>query len=466
MATRITLLLLLLLMFEHTIEVQAQSRVRILQADQLIGSGEEKRILRGNVLLQTEDFTIACDSAYHHQRAELIEAFGNVEITTEDEKIWADYVRHDLRREFSEFRGRVILRNQEATLFSALADFDHQNDIAIFPQHIRMEDENGTLVAESGLYYNKADSAIFRGAVQIADSLQYAEADSMFTNRRAGYYELHGRVLLQDLERNVTTRGQFVQADSTGFRKIRGNSKMMRIREQENTMDTTFVWAERMLVWEEDTTYRFQAFHEVHFWTNEAQSISDSTYYDDTTGLFTLFGSLPKAWFDDIQLSGPRIYIQTEDDEIASILSYERPFTVQLDSATQRLHQITGDTIFVHFTDGKINYVHVISDPELYYHTKDDDNNPDGAIALRTNRYIRMNFENGELNSVEAKDRSDGIFHPENDETAQRQIEGFIFTPELRPLKPDFQMSPFLIQIPEHRPIDLPPAYVRFLNMP
>ncbi len=442
----------------------AQNRVRILQADQLIGAGEDKRILRGNVLLQTDDFIMSCDSAYHHQRIEKLEAFGNIEITTDDEKIWADYVLHNLRTEFSEFRGRVILKNPEATIFSEMVDYDHIDDRATFPQYLRLEDENGILVAESGIYYNKADSAVFRGAVQVADSTQYAEADSLFTNRRARYYELHGRVFLKDLERNAIMQGRYVEADSAGFRRIDENAIMIRIEENEERVDTSYVWSHQMLIWEEDTTYRFQAYGDVHIWSERSQSLADSTFYDDAIEKFTLLGELPKAWFRELQLSGPTIHIQMKDEEIESILSYERPFSVQRDTITQRLHQITGDTIFVSFVDGDLDYVRVLKYPELFYHTKDEDDQPDGAIELKTNRYIIMFFEDGEMTKGRAKDSSSGIFHPENEDTKNKRLEGFIYTPELRPEKPEFRMQPFLPEIPEDRPIDLPPRYLRFIS--
>lgn len=442
--------------------VNGQSRVRILQADVLQGAGEDMRKLIGNVELRTDDFSIVCDSAYHFQRDERIEAFGNIEIKSGEDIIWADYVRHNLRTEQSEFQGRVILNNKSTTVFSTKAFFDHKTGIATFPEYLRMEDENGVLTSETGIYYNRADSAIFRIAVQIADSTQYTEADSLFTNREAGYYELHGNVFLKDSEQNVIIRGDYVEADAEGYRKVFGNSLMRRINSEKE--DTTFVQARELHIQELDTTYLFDAFEDVRIWTNRYSSLSDTANYDDGREVFILTGDAPKTWFNDIQLSGPYIEITLEDDQIRSLLSHHRPFAVQKDSATGLLHQITGDTLFVDFKDGEINFLQMRNNPELYYHSKDNEGNPDGAIELKTNEYIIMFFKDGEMTDGKAKKQSDGVFHPEGEETRERRLTGFVWTPELQPKKPTDVLESRYGEIPEERPIVLPRRYREFLN--
>ncbi|MGM0739121.1 MAG: OstA-like protein, partial [Bacteroidota bacterium] len=86
------------------------------------------------------------------------------------------------------------MQSGSSQLFSEEVFYSFATEIALFPDRLRLEDERGVLVADSGYYYNALDSAVFRGHVQAADSLQYIEADSMFTRRNDEYYELHGRV--------------------------------------------------------------------------------------------------------------------------------------------------------------------------------------------------------------------------------------------------------------------------------
>jgi hypothetical protein len=148
------------------------------------------------------------------------------------------------------------------------------------------------LVADSGYYYNALDSAVFRGNVQVADSLQYIEADSMFTRRSDEYYELHGRVFLDDQENRTRLTGGFVLSDSTGYRRVEGGSRMRRI--SEDLSDTTFLWADWLEVHQKDTINTFSAYDEVHIWTESYSSISDTAHYDDAVEQFILEGD-PQA---------------------------------------------------------------------------------------------------------------------------------------------------------------------------
>ncbi len=442
----------------HAETAEAQNRVRILQSDQLEGvTTEDGRIrkLTGNVKLQTDDFTIVCDSAMQYLDLDELRAFGNIEIESDRERIWSDKATYDLDSEITHFEGRVIMQSENALLFSQEVFYSFATEIALFPEYLRLEDERGVLVADSGYYYNALDSAIFRGNVQVADSLQYIEADSMFTNRADEYYELHGRVFLDDLEHRTRLMGQFVLSDSTGYRRVEGGSRMRRINEEQT--DTTFQWSEWMEVHQKDTINTFTAYENVHIWSDSYSSLSDTADYDDLTEKFILTGN-PRLWYDEMQLSGPYILIQVEDDSVRYLRGHDRPFAVQRDTAIDRLNQITGDTLYIEFQEGTVSFMDVFPQGNVLYFVKDSDGNPDGAIEM-TADFIKLLFGGGELDDVIARRNVDGTFHPENPDVENKRIDGFVWEPELRPQRPDEPMEPRLPPIPGGRPFELPDRY-------
>ena len=440
-------------------EAEAQNRVRILAADQLEGEQTEDGTIRkllGNVRLETDDFIIAADSAYQYIDLNELRAFGNIQIDLENETIWSDYAYYHLGQEISEFEGRVVMQGTDATLFSDFVEYSFLTKIAIFPNALRLEDEQGTLISESGIYFNEQDSAVFRGNVQIADSVQYVEADSLFTNRAARYYELFGQVYMDDFENRVTLSGDYVESDSTGYRLIEGNSRMRRINEDYS--DTTHINAHRLETWQSDTTYTFTGYDNVEIWTQNYSSLSDSATYDQALDLFTLTGD-PRTWYENIQLTGPRIEIQLEDDLVRSLLSFPRPFSVQEDTLTGRLNQVLGDTIFVNFENGRIDYIDIITQAHLLYHTKDEDQNPDGGIDM-TSTTIKMLFMEGELEDVKSYENINGTFLPESTQLPERRLEGFFWDPDLKPLRPETEIQRRLPDIPEENPFELPRRYL------
>ncbi len=450
-----------ILMLFTTVEyADAQNRVRIVQSDRLEGvETEDGRIrkLIGDVRLETDDFTIVCDSAWQYLDLDELVAYGNISIESDREQIWSDKATYDLDSEVTLFEGRVVMQSENALLFSEEVFYSFATEIALFPEYLRLEDDRGVLVADSGYYYNALDSAIFRGNVQIADSLQYIEADSVFTNREDEYYELYGRVFLDDEENRTRLTGAFVLADSTGYRRVEGGSRMRRVNEAET--DTTYLWSDWLEVHQRDTINTFTAYDDVHIWTESYSSLSDTAHYDDATEQFILEGGGPRLWYEDMQLTGPHILIQMEEDSVRFLEAVNRPFAVQRDTALNRLNQITGDTLYIQFRDGAVSYMDSYPQGHVLYFVKESDGNPDGAIDV-TADFIRLLFNEGELDSVIARQNVDGTYISEHPEIADRTLDGFAWDPEFRPQRPDERMEQRLPPIPDERPFEPPPLFL------
>ncbi|MDG5766551.1 OstA-like protein [Balneolales bacterium ANBcel1] len=436
---------------------EAQNRVRILQSDRLEGVATEEgrvRKLIGNVRLETDDFSIVCDSAWQYLDIDELVAYGNIEIESDRQRIWAEKATYDLISEVTLFQGSVVMQSESALLFSEEVFYSFATEIALFPEFLRLEDERGVLLADSGYYYNALDSAVFRGHVQLADTLQYMEADSLFTNRRDDYNELHGRVFLNDEEYRTSITGALVISDSTGYRRVDGNSRMRRINEAGT--DTTFLWSEWLEVHQRDTINTFTAYDRVHIWAESYSSLSDTAHYNDATELFTLNGS-PRLWYDEIQITGPRIKIQMEEDSVRYLESFRRPFVVQNDTGINRLNQTTGDTLFIRFEAGVVSFMEVYPNANVIYFIKEGDE-ADGAIEL-TAEFIKILFDDGELEDVIARTNVDGTYHPESPDVEHRRLDGFVWEPERRPERPEDVWIPRLPPIPDDRPFDLPERF-------
>ncbi len=434
---------------------KAQNRVRIVQSDRLEGitTGEgHVRKLIGNVKMETNDFTIVCDSARHYMDLDELQAWGNIEIASDKERIWSDKATYDLISEVTLFEGRVVMQSENTLLFSEEVLYSFATEIALFPGHLRLEDDRGVLLADSGYYYHAIDSAVFRGHVRVADSLQYLEADSMFTNRNDEYYELHGRVFLDDQEHRTRLRGGFALSDSTGYRRVEGGSRMLRMNEAET--DTTFLWSDWLEIRQKDDVNTFTAYDKVHIWTDSYSSLSDTADYDEGSEEFVLQGNA-RLWYDEMQLTGPHILIRMEEDSIRYLEAIERPFAVRQDTSIDRLNQITGDTLFIRFDKGEVSYMDVYPRGNVLYFAKESDGRPDGAIEL-TADHIKLVFDTGELEDVIARNNVDGLYHPENEEIPTLQLEGFVRDPDLRPTRPDFLMKPGFPAIPKERPFSMP----------
>ncbi|WP_083750055.1 OstA-like protein [Rhodohalobacter halophilus] len=455
--------ILLVILFMIPTAVLSQTRVNILDADRGEGSvinGQQVQKLLGNVKISTDRMMLDADSVYQFTEENLFHAF-NIQIETESEMIWADTLYYNTQTDYSELRGRVIVQSESNTVFSDAMDAALALDLIIFSDPVRFEDERGTLLAESGLYYQDIDSAAFRGNVQLADSTQYLEADSLFMNRQIDLYELFGRVYADDYEDQVTFSGNYLYADSTGYRLLTGDDAWL-MELNENESDTTHLLAKTIELVETDTTSTMDAFENVRIWSTKFTAIADTALYRDHEEKFEL-RSNPKLWQKNMQLTGPVIEAYLENDDIRFLSSYPRPIAVQEDTITGRLHQMAGDTLHAYFADGAVERIVVFNESEIIFHQRDEEDQPDGLLEMIAAGSSTMFFVDGEFDLFKAERNIDGSYLPESPQIVNRRLDNFSWNPEQKPQKPVIQ-NPRLPAIPEERPFELPPRYVRYLE--
>ncbi|MDZ7715592.1 MAG: OstA-like protein [Balneolaceae bacterium] len=504
----IGLILVLGLIFLSTYAQNAysQNRVNILEADQIIGGTVEgKRVQKilGNVHLQSEDFEMFCDSAYQFVNESEIRAYGNIQINTEDEKIWTDSLTYFTDVDFSQLRGRVIIEADSTTLFGNSVDYRFSTKVAHFIDQIRLEDKDGILKADSGFYYREPDSATFRGEVQLSDTTQYIEGDSLFSNRSTDYYELYGDIYANDKENNTLLKGNYLEADSTGRRYLKGNAWLRNVktdtvrtdssvadtlspkpsadttlarsdsltalpdsirftqREPEIKSDTTHIRSKEILLLKQqtqpDTTTIINAYQDVRIWSNKFSSVSDTAKYNDALEMFELWSN-PKAWHNNIQLTGPYIKVILEDGDIHQLISYTDVFVAQEDTVLNRINQLKGDTLNTYFTDGEISRMRLNGNTHILRFTKDEAGDPDGALDSTAPTSI-FYFENGELVEFRHLGAIEGDFLPESQSLSNRKLDGYSWNPKQRPTRPEEKMEPRFPPIPDERPFELPRRY-------
>ena len=474
LAARGFMLLIFLLGWGAAQHLQAQNTVNILEAENIdrgTYQGEPVQKILGNVHMQNKNLEVFCDSAYKFLGKSEIRAYGNVQVNTESEKIWSDTLTYFTDVDFSQLRGRVIIEADSTTLYGNSVDYRFSTKVAHFLDQIRLEDQRGTLLANSGFYYREADSAEFRGQVQLADSLQYLEGDSLFSNRRTDYYELYGDIYGNDRENDSMIQGNYLESDSTGRRLLTGrqNNAWLKSFETDTTdstrADTTHIRAREILSLEErtatDTTALVMGYDSVRIWSPNFASVSDTSKYNNKTETFELW-SKAKAWYEQVQLSGPYIEAQLRNGDIDSLKSYPRPFAVQQDTVIDRLNQMIGDTLHADFKDGSLHQIYVFGNAHLIKFLKDQ-SSPNGLVDITAPKF-RIFFENGELTSFKGTGSNNGTRLPETEKTANRQLDGFTWNPKLKPQRPQQKMQRRFPPITNDVFFDLPQRYIQHLR--
>lgn len=446
-----------------SIDVSAQSIVtlqRFDSAQMTTVDGESIRKIY-NATMSLGDVTMVCDSAWQFLNKNELRAFGNIQIDTSTENIWTDTLYYYTNQDLSKLRGRVIIKQDSTTLFGNKVDYNFATKVAYFVDGIRLEDDQGILNALTGTYFQNQDSAIFRNQVQISDSAQYAEGDSLFINREREYLQLYSNVFVVDSTNNGLLTGDYLEADSLGRRYVNGNGYLRNIDDDSTSADTTHIYADELLMIENDSVSTISGFGKVSVWSVNFSSLSDSLFYDSDTELFELDGT-PLAWHKNIQLSGPFISVQMDSNEVQELRSYVGAFAVQEDSSTGRLHQLKGDSLFAYFDSGSVSEILMYPKSEILYHTKNDAGEPDGAMESTSPKTI-LYFQNGELTQAKMG-QNRGFFLPEYEGLIERRLDGFQWNPELRPEKTTEEPAPKWEPISKERPFNLPRRFIQFIS--
>lgn len=265
--------------------------------------------------------------------------------------------------------------------------------------------------------------------------------------------------VIEDVARPVRTDSTFRQP-SAPFSAVADSNTSA------TDTDTTHIRARRILSIQEktltDTTTIVNAYENVRIWSPNFSAVSDTSRYNESAETFELW-SQAKAWNEEVQLSGPYIKVLLNEGEVELLKAYPNPFSVQEDTVISRLNQIKGDTLNAYFKEGTLSMIHVFGSSHLLRFTKNEQDQADGAVEL-TAPSTRIFFEEGELTELKSEGNIDGSYLPETEETANRQLDGFIWTPELRPQRPEGQMERRFPPIPMERPFELPQRYLEHIE--
>lgn len=390
----------------------AQTLVKILDPTEEISAqvidGEEVRVILGNVRLEIDGRVVACDSAVQYMNRPLVRAF-SVQIEDEKESIKA------------------------ANLF-----FNTDTEIATFIGNVEIFSEDFTAYADTIDMNLETSDAHLRGRVQWFDSTRYVEADEAFVNRDEKRYRLNGNVYSEHADQSEWFTADLLETDSTGQAWLTGQAMLMKLSEPDSgdsaQVDTTMLSAGSIYLADREGIEEIFAVTQPVVWSTRLSSRSDTLSYRSDTGLYQLTGS-PRAWKENLQLTAEWIEALILEEEMKELRAGSRPVIVMEDSATTRLHQISGDSLQLYFDDGEITWLSLSKNSEILFHQVTEEDQADGAVKMTTKGSATVRFENGEVSELGGKESIDGYYLPESPQIEALRIEGFEWQPELKPMK-------------------------------
>lgn len=175
-----------------------------------------------------------------------------------------------------------------------------------------------------------------------------------------------------------------------------------------------------------------KAYHKVRVFKTNMQAKADSLFYTSADSTLRWYYH-PILWSDGSQQTGDTLYVHMRNKKINSVQVLQNAFTVNVYKDSTKFNQIKGRLMTGFFKDGKLNTMYVDGNAESAYFTKTDKGDYDKMNRTISSR-IKIIFKENEIYEIVPIKDVEGTTTPVADVKEEVLLTGFIWKPELRPL--------------------------------
>lgn len=197
------------------------------------------------------------------------------------------------------------------------------------------------------------------------------------------------------------------------------------------------------LAWnrESDDSLRvMRSFHHVRFYKKDLSGVADSVFYDQKTGVMSLYGS-PAIFAQESQITADSIYVtrDLEKNVLDSVILVTNAFILSQDNRDPGLYnQIRGKTMRGKIIDNDLRIVHITGNAQTLYYSYD---NSGKSIGLNSSTASTMQviLKDSQVQKVRFNKQPKGVMMAagkDSPEESQR-LPGFVIRSDERPLDPE-----------------------------
>lgn len=393
----------------------------IIDGDVLKGKtvdGINIREVIGNVIITQDDVKITCDKAIQYIKSNTAELIGNVIITQDSVTIRTEKGRYfgDIKIAYSD--SAVHLNNGKLDLLADRGNYNLNTKIANFLGNVEFKDSVTALNSTELVYDKNLEKITAVGNVVVSDSTSKIFSDSLVHDRNSRFTEGIGNIMIYSSSNDLTIFGDTLLDDKTNnTSKIKGNPYLVQIEElSDGTFDTLYIKSKMMESIKDSSGSVLVANDSVKIIRGNFSSINDYTIYDGKKENITILkvndGKVPVLWYDNNQAVGDSIFIKLENSKINHVNIIDNAILISQDSLYElRFNQMSGDTISMKFSEGKLSKTDVSGNVLSIYYLYEE-GEPNGLLKSSAN-IIRIYFENSKVSEVKMFGSPISEYHPE-----------------------------------------------------
>ena len=442
--------------YEKTNSLDAFGHVRMVQGDTLEGFGD-KLYYDGNTKLARlrrhvklihgkveENPTVLTTDSLNYDRAAGI-AYYFTGGTIRDSLNTLTSVRGNYRPDTKKavFSREVKLVNPKFVLTSDTLLYNTETKIAdiVSPTNIIYEEE--TDIATSHGWYNTANeqsTLLDRSVVHHVDG-RLMTGDTIYYDKRIGFGEVMGRMMMIDSTQQVTLTGEYGQMWEENSRGYATDSALM--LDWSDSLHFTYIHADTLFTEERhftdsllaDSTYRrVRAFYGVRVFRDDMQMVCDSMVYIGADSTMHLYAK-PVSWSENQQISADSMVVFLKNGAVDHTVGYLTALCVMQDTLDY-FNQMSGKQMTVYMEDGEIKIVDMDGNALTVYYAKESDGSFVGLNTTESS-FIRMFVEEQKMHHMRFTAETTGILYPMNQiPGGADKLPQFFWAEDIRPTDP------------------------------
>ncbi len=471
---------------------QGASKINLIKADQLKYNkdlGKDLRRVIGNVAFEHDGAYLYCDSAYFHEDANNVEAFGTIHIKVSDTlNIYGDQLQYDGETKIGDLTGKVKLvdnqtilltdhliwnriegysyyntggkiTNKDNKLTSQIGYYYTDRKEFFFKKNVILVNPKYTMKSDTLLYNTVSRTSFFKGPTTIKGESNYIYCengwyntitdvsqfnkngymisgerklwgDSLYYNRQLGLGKAFGNVSILDTVQDVVVKGnKGIYQELKGYVRMTDSAEGILV----DKSGSFFLHADTLYA-TFDTARQFKvlyAYNHTKFFRTDLQGLCDSLVYNFGDSTILLHGS-PVIWSEVNQLTADSIRMWMTNKAVDSMMLYNTSFIVSV-SDTGQYDQIKGKNMIGHFIENELRSVKVLSNAETIYFAKEDDGHSIGVnFAKSSEMLIRM--KDKKVYRIKYVSEPDAYLNPLKETKAEElKLKGFQWLESRRP---------------------------------
>ncbi|MCH4156386.1 MAG: hypothetical protein LKF31_08790 [Muribaculaceae bacterium] len=433
--------------YDKTSSLDAFGHVKMKQGDTLFvysdvlyyNGNDELAQLRHNVKMINRDVTLITDSLDYDMVQNLGYYFDGGKIVDSKNQLSSIYGQYEPKTKNAEFLFDVQLYNKDYTLRTDTLHYNTRTHISDIVGQTRIISDSTIVYTDKGWYNTNADNAtLFHRSLIVGKQGQKLTGDTVFYDRKKGYGEAFGNILLTDSVHKSLLDGGYGYHNEklhTSFA-----TKHARAREFSKG-DTLYLHGDTLRTYliHNDSSRILCAYPRARFFRSNVQGLADSMSFVQTDSMLNMYRH-PIVWSDNRQITGNEINVHIADSTVdyATLPNFGL-MAEKIDSTQDKYYnQLAGKEMKAYFIDGELRKLDVSGNVQTLFYPMENDSTYNKLVFAESSFLKVLLKPKQELEKITMwPDVSGNVTPLYLAKRSQFYLAGFKWYDSLRPKKPD-----------------------------